>query len=110
MTDFNKLAKDIVQNIGGRENISSLTHCATRLRFNLKDDEKADKDTIANLDGVINVVKSGGQFQVIIGNEVSQAFDAVQNETGVIGQSVDIVEKDDLKVQIRVVFISLSNN
>ena len=99
MTDFNKLAKDIVQNIGGRENISSLTHCATRLRFKLKDDEKADKDTIANLDGVINVVKSGGQFQVIIGNEVSQAFDAVQNETGVIGQSVDIVEKDDLKVR-----------
>ena len=99
MTDFNKLAKDIVQNIGGRENISSLTHCATRLRFKLNDDEKADKDTIANLDGVINVVKSGGQFQVIIGNEVSQAFDAVQNETGVIGQSVDIVEKDDLKVR-----------
>ena len=103
MTDFNKLAKEIVQNIGGKENIVSLTHCATRLRFKLKDNAQADKTVISQLDGVINVVESGGQFQVIIGNEVPTAFKAIQNLTGIIGQAIDMVEKDDLKVRGKLV-------
>lgn len=99
MTDFTKLANDIVQNIGGKENILSLNHCATRLRFKLRDNAKADKETVSNLGGVINVVESGGQFQVVIGNEVTTAFQAVQEVTGMTGQAIDVVEKDDLKVR-----------
>ena len=103
MADFNKLAKEIVQNIGGKENIVSLTHCATRLRFKLRDNTQADKTVISQLDGVINVVESGGQFQVIIGNEVPAAFKAIQNLTGITGQAIDVVEKDDLKVRGKLV-------
>lgn len=97
--DFKQLAQGIVDNIGGKENIISLTHCATRLRFKLKDQSKANKEAVCKVKGVINVVENGGQFQVIIGNEVAQAFDAVQALTGISGQVVDVVEKDDLKVK-----------
>lgn len=97
--DFKKLAEDVVANIGGQENIVSLTHCATRLRFKLRDQSKANKDAICKVKGVINVVESGGQFQIIIGNEVAHAFNAIEQLTGLAGQTVDMVEKDDLKVK-----------
>ncbi len=97
--DFNQMAKEILENIGGNENIVSLTHCVTRLRFNLADRSKADKEAICKIKGVINVVESGGQFQVIIGNEVAQAFEAMEKLSGIKGKSIDVVEKDDLKVK-----------
>lgn len=97
--DFKQLAQGILDNIGGKENIVSITHCATRLRFKLKDDAKADKDAVCKVKGVINVVHNGGQFQVVIGNEVGQAFEAVEALTGISGQAVDVAEKDDLKVK-----------
>lgn len=59
-----KLAKDIVSNVGGTKNIDSLIHCVTRLRFVLKDENIANDNTIKNMNGVISVVKSGGQYQV----------------------------------------------
>ena len=96
--DFNKMAAQIIEHIGGKANIASLTHCATRLRFKLKDQGKASKDEVVKIEGVINVVESGGQFQVIIGNEVAQAFDAIEALTGISGKEIDVVEKDDLKV------------
>lgn len=97
--DFNKMAAQIIEHIGGKANIASLTHCATRLRFKLKDQGKASKDEVVKIEGVINVVESGGQFQVIIGNEVAQAFDAIEALTGISGKEIDVVEKDDLKVK-----------
>lgn len=97
--DYQKTAAQIVEHIGGKENIASLTHCCTRLRFKLKDNAKAQKEDVKNVDGVINVVESGGQFQVIIGNEVANVFEAVQALTGIRGESIDVVEKDDLKVK-----------
>lgn len=97
--DFNKMAAQIIEHIGGKANIASLTHCATRLRFKLKDQGKASKDKVVKIEGVINVVESGGQFQVIIGNEVAQAFDAIEALTGISGKEIDVVEKDDLKVK-----------
>ena len=97
--DFKQLAREVVKNVGGAENIVSLTHCATRLRFKLADPAKADKNAACKISGVINVIESGGQFQIIIGNEVTQAFDAIEELTGITGDSVDIVEKDDLKVK-----------
>ena len=69
-----ELAESIIQYVGGKENVISLVHCATRLRFVLKDDDKADDTTIKKLTGVITVVKSCGQFQVVIGNHVADVF------------------------------------
>ncbi len=97
--NYKEVAEQVVAGIGGKENIVSITHCATRLRFKLKDPDKADKDTVCKIKGVVNVVISGGQFQVIIGNEVAPVFDAVEELTGISGKAVDVVEKDDLKVK-----------
>lgn len=93
------IAKEIIEKIGGRENITVLTHCATRLRFKLADFDKADKDEVGKIKGVVAAMVSGGQFQVVIGNEVNDVFREVQAQTGITGKAVDVVEKDDLKVR-----------
>ncbi|MGO4529482.1 beta-glucoside-specific PTS transporter subunit IIABC [Paenibacillus sp. 2TAF8] len=72
--DHLKLAQNIVSRVGGKENIQSLTHCATRLRFVLNDNRKADADTLENTAGILKVVESGGQFQVVVGNDVSEVY------------------------------------
>jgi len=79
---YQTLAKDILSHVGGRENIVSLVHCATRLRFRLKDNKKADAESLKANQDVIMVVESGGQFQVVIGNHVSDVWQAVRNEAG----------------------------
>jgi len=80
--DYSQLAKAIVAGVGGKENIDSLIHCITRLRFYLKDESKAQTETIKALDGVINVQKASGQYQVVIGNQVTAVYDAVIAEIG----------------------------
>lgn len=72
--DYKKLAEEILQNVGGSDNISGLTHCATRLRFNLKDEGKAKTDVLKGTKGVMGVVSSGGQYQVIIGSDVANVY------------------------------------
>ena len=72
--DYRKLAEEILQNVGGPGNISGLTHCATRLRFNLKDESKAKTDVLKGMKGVMGVVSSGGQYQVIIGSDVASVY------------------------------------
>lgn len=74
MGKYENLAKDIVKNVGGKENVLSLTHCITRLRFKLKDERKANDDVIKNMSGVVTVMKSGGQYQVVIGNHVPEVY------------------------------------
>lgn len=74
MGKYENLAKEIVKNVGGKENIVSLTHCITRLRFKLKDESKANDDVLKNMDGVVTVMKSGGQYQVVIGNHVPDVY------------------------------------
>lgn len=74
------LAKDILSHVGGKENIVSLVHCATRLRFKLKDNKKADAEGLKKNPGLIMVVESGGQFQVVIGNHVNDVWQAVRRE------------------------------
>lgn len=76
-----QLAESIIENVGGQENIISLVHCATRLRFVLKDESKADAEIIKKQTGVITVVQSGGQFQVVIGNNVADVFNAIMDIT-----------------------------
>ena len=74
---FDATAADIITGIGGSDNVRSVLHCITRVRFYLKDESLADDEAVADLDGVIDVVKSGGQYQVVIGPDVVDVYDAV---------------------------------
>ena len=74
MGKYGDLAKEIVKQVGGKENVISLTHCITRLRFKLKDEAKANDDVLKNMSGVVTVMKSGGQYQVVIGNHVPEVY------------------------------------
>ncbi|WP_239257077.1 PTS beta-glucoside transporter subunit IIBCA [Listeria ilorinensis] len=77
------LAKEIVKLVGGKENIRSVIHCVTRLRFKLKDETVAETDKIKALKGVMTVVKSGGQYQVVIGDHVNSVYDEVVKVLGI---------------------------
>lgn len=74
---YDGLARIIIQNVGGKSNIISLTHCVTRLRFKLKDESKAETEVLKDTDGVVTVIQSGGQYMVVIGNHVPDVYDAV---------------------------------
>ena len=86
---YEKLAKDIIKNVGGKENVNSLTHCITRLRFKLKDESKANTEVLKNMDGIVTVVKSGGQYQVVIGNHVPDVYEDVSAVGGFATASDD---------------------
>lgn len=82
MGKYEQLAKDIVKNVGGKGNVLSLTHCVTRLRFQLKDESIANTDILKNMDGVVTVMQTAGQYQVVIGNHVPDVFKDVCAVTG----------------------------
>ncbi|WP_314060984.1 beta-glucoside-specific PTS transporter subunit IIABC [uncultured Vagococcus sp.] len=77
MGKYEQLAKEIVKNVGGPENINGLSHCVTRLRFRLKDESQANDDVLKKMDGVVAIMKSGGQYQVVIGNHVPKVYEDV---------------------------------
>ncbi|RHW35629.1 beta-glucoside-specific PTS transporter subunit IIABC [Oceanobacillus profundus] len=79
---YEQLAKDIIENVGGAENVNSVVHCITRLRFKLKDESKANTEVLNNMEGVVTTRKSGGQYQVVIGNHVPDVYKAVVSEGG----------------------------
>lgn len=98
MAKYTELAQDILAHVGGKENVSSVKHCVTRLRFHLKDESKADTDYLQKRDGVVTVVKAGGQYQVVIGNHVPDVYDEVLKVGGLAdGGSLDIDEGDEKK-------------
>lgn len=74
---YDGLARIIIQNVGGKGNIESLTHCITRLRFKLKDESKAQTEVLKSTDGIVTVIQSGGQYMVVIGQHVPDVYDAV---------------------------------
>ena len=74
---YDSLSRIIIQNVGGKDNIINVTHCVTRLRFRLKDESKANTDILKETDGIVTVVKSGGQYMVVIGNHVPDVFDSL---------------------------------
>jgi PTS system beta-glucosides-specific IIC component len=76
------LADRIVEKVGGKENIDTVTHCATRLRFQLKDETKADTAALKKMDGVVTALSASGWYQVVIGNEVANVYDALIASTG----------------------------
>ncbi|KRL37082.1 glucose PTS transporter subunit IIA [Liquorilactobacillus uvarum] len=80
--NYDELAATIIDNVGGKENVNSLIHCITRLRFTLKNEGSANDDVLKETDGVIDVMHAGGQYQVVIGNEVTQVYDAVMKQLG----------------------------
>lgn len=75
--DFKELAAAILANVGGKENVDKVVHCATRLRFTLKDDSKAQTDVLKKTKGVLSVINAGGQYQVVIGPDVPQVYQQV---------------------------------
>lgn len=80
--DYNKVSKDILQLVGGEENVQSVIHCMTRLRFNLYDNGKADRAKLENVPGVMGTNISGEQFQIIIGNDVPKVYKAMLANSG----------------------------
>lgn len=101
-----KLAQEIIQYCGGKDNITQAWNCITRLRFHLKDREKADVKAIQALNGVLGAQFQGDQFQVIIGNEVLKVFEGVKKELGDLVVSSEEKTKKDKKREnpISVVF------
>ena len=100
MSKYDELAGKVIEGVGGKDNVVSLAHCATRLRFKLKDEAKADKAALEKTKGVVAVVQQGGQFQVVIGNTVGDVYDAIGAQGVALGGSVDAdaVDKEDLKM------------
>lgn len=91
MSKHTQLAENIIKLVGSQKNIKSLRHCITRLRFELYDELNADTDAINSLDGVITVVKASGQYQVVIGNEVADVYEEINNQL----KSNKVVEHED---------------
>lgn len=101
--NFKKLAEDILRLVGGEENIISLVHCATRLRFTLKDESKVDTAKIKATKGVMGAVSNGGQYQIIIGSDVGNVFKEIMAMTKLDNSSQDEEKKDDRKALAKVI-------
>lgn len=95
--DYTSLAKKIVENVGGENNVISLVHCATRLRFKLIDESKVNMDVLNQTEGVITVMKAGGQVQVVIGNKVDTVYDAVLSCTNINAGNTEEMEDSGKK-------------
>ena len=81
--DYNQLARAIIAGVGGESNVISVTHCVTRLRFKLADESKANADALTKTKGVLKVLQAGGQYQVVIGNDVTDAYEAVLRNSSI---------------------------
>ncbi len=100
--DYKALAKTVLNDVGGEENIISFTHCATRLRFNLKDEGKADKKRLEGTKGVMGVVSKGGQLQVVIGSDVPNVYRELNMLGNFEGVRSEKDENDDRSVLSKV--------
>lgn len=85
--DFNKTAKEIIELVGGEENVQHVIHCMTRLRFNLHDNSKVDRKKLEKVDGVMGTNISGDQFQIIIGNDVPKVYNAILGNSSIKADS-----------------------
>lgn len=101
--NYQELAKLIIDNVGGEGNVKSLTHCATRLRFNLKDDQKTNEKILKSTPGVMGVVNKGGQYQVIIGSDVGNVYKEITNQTNISNDGNTEKEEDKRSVFAKVI-------
>lgn len=92
--NYKEMSEAIIKEIGGKENVGSLTHCVTRLRFVVVSEEKVNIEGLKAIEGVINVIISSGQYQVILGPIVTDVYNAVMQ---VIGKEVGEVKKTEVK-------------
>ncbi len=92
--DYTQLAKDVVAAVGGKENIVSVTNCMTRLRFVLKDDSIPNEDEVKAINGVKGVMNQGGQYQIIIGTNVSNVTPKVREIAGISAENEGAVKID----------------
>ncbi|MEO2215253.1 beta-glucoside-specific PTS transporter subunit IIABC [Paenibacillus amylolyticus] len=98
--DHKKMGDDIVRLVGGEANINGLVHCATRLRFDLKDSKKAERETLEKHEGIITVVESGGQFQVVIGSNVAHVYAEIMINRDFGGESSSSAESTGEKTSL----------
>lgn len=105
--DYLKIAQQILQLVGGKENIVSLTHCFTRLRFQLKDLNKANREKLLQTEGVISVVESSGQYQVVLGNKVTKIYEAIQPLIGNSANNQQNAPKVSIGVKILNAFAAI---
>ncbi len=103
--DFDQIGQIIVENVGGRDNISAFTHCATRLRFTLKKKSLVNRDVLKNTVGILGLSESSGQFQVIIGNEVPHVYESL---TKLVDQSSLTEDNSEKKGIIARLFDTIS--
>ena len=101
--NYKDLAEKILYLVGGEENIISLVHCATRLRFTLKDESKAQTDQIKQIKGVMGAVINAGQYQIIIGNDVPHVFKAIMSMTKLEGANNQSAQKDERNIAAKVI-------
>ena len=92
--NYPEVAANIIREGGGKENISSVRHCITRVRFRLKDESIVNDDTVKNLEGVISVVHGGGEYMCVIGNQVEEVYDEVVKQLGDLGVDKGAPETD----------------
>ncbi|MBO0420183.1 MAG: beta-glucoside-specific PTS transporter subunit IIABC [Vagococcus fluvialis] len=92
MEKYQGLAAFIIENVGGKENILSVTHCMTRLRFTLNDDTKVKEENLVNSPEIMTAQFAGGRYQVVVGTHVSDVFQVIQSELGLLGEE-EIEEK-----------------
>lgn len=95
--DYGLLASQIIEKVGGKENIADAFHCLTRLRLILKDPSKADTAAVESLKGVLSVVEQGGQYQVVIGNEVKDVCKEVIVQTGLEAKDASPAKPEEIK-------------
>ncbi|MFE8049445.1 PTS beta-glucoside transporter subunit IIABC [Brenneria goodwinii] len=92
---YKTLASEILEGVGGRENVNNVIHCATRLRFKLKDSKKANISALKNNPGIIMVLESGGQFQVVVGNHVGDVYQDFLDVSGISESASANAENQD---------------
>ena len=92
---YTEMCNKIIENVGGEKNIQSVVHCATRLRFVLKDESKADDAAIKAIPGILSLVKKAGQYQLVIGNNVDEVYHKL---TSMLNINTEKKQKDDRKL------------
>ena len=97
MVKYEELVNFIIKNIGGKENVISLTHCVTRLRFQLKDESKANDEVLKANDGIITVMHTAGQYQIVIGNHVGDVYETILPKLVLSGEVVETKNKTSIK-------------
>ena len=94
---FQKLSENIVNYIGSKDNVTYFVHCVTRLRFQLKDESKANDEVLKANDGIITVMHTAGQYQIVIGNHVGDVYETILPKLGLSGEVVETKNKTSIK-------------